>query len=263
MRVLLVGAGVMGESLLGGMLASGADPAAVVVVEPRADRAAQVARRHRVTVVPSADGADADVVLVATKPQDVPGALRGLSGLSGDSTVVSVAAGLTTARLEECLPGGQPVVRAMPNTPAVVRAATTAIAAGRHADAAHLDAAESLLSTVGTVVRVPEAAIDAVTAVSGSGPAYVFLLVEALVEAGVRAGLGRELATTLAVQTVSGAARLLVETGEHPALLRERVTSPGGTTAAALHALEEHGLRAALLDAVLAGRDRARELAEG
>jgi pyrroline-5-carboxylate reductase len=151
----------------------------------------------------------------------------------------------------------------MPNTPAHVGAGVTAICPGTHAGREQVDAAATLLATVGTVVEVAEGQMDAVTAVSGSGPAYVFLVVEALVEAGVRAGLGRDLASQLVLATLDGSVRMLTQTGEHPAVLRERVTSPGGTTAAALHRLEAHGLRAAFLDAVLANRDRAREIAEG
>lgn len=267
MRVLLLGAGVMGESILAGLLDAGAEPSDVTVLERHAGRREEISARYGVATPVSGDGVsgdglDCDVLLVAVKPADVPTALEPLSdGLAGRTVVVSVAAGLTTARLESWLPAGQPVVRAMPNTPALVRAAVSAISPGRHADASAMAAAETLMSAVGTVVVVPESQLDAVTAVSGSGPAYVFLVVEALIEAGVRAGLSRDLAHTLTVATLVGSSRLLVETGEHPALLRERVTSPGGTTAAALHALEQHGLRSAFLDAVLANRDRARELA--
>lgn len=264
-----MGVGVMGESILAGALGSVVQPSDVAVVEQRPERAAEIAQRYGVGVAggdPADAGgvsSDADVVLVAVKPLDVPAALASLSELPADAVVVSVAAGLTTTQLEAALPAGQPVVRAMPNTPALVSAGVTAISPGRAAQEAHLATARALLSSVGLVVEVPESQMDAVTAVSGSGPAYVFLVVEALVEAGVRAGLPRELATTLTVQTLAGAARMLVETGEPATLLRERVTSPGGTTAAALHVLERHGLRAAFIDAVLANRDRAAELAAG
>lgn len=269
MRLVLLGAGVMGESILAGALGSVVQASEVTVVERRGDRAAEIAQRYGVAVAggDTADAggvsSDADLVLVAVKPLDVPAALASLSDLAADAVVLSVAAGLTTAQIEAALPGGQPVVRAMPNTPALVAAGVTAISPGSTAQEAHLATATALLSSVGLVVEVQESQMDAVTAVSGSGPAYVFLVVEALVEAGVRAGLPRDLATTLTVQTLAGSARMLVETGERATVLRERVTSPGGTTAAALHELERHGLRAAFIDAVLANRDRAAELAAG
>jgi pyrroline-5-carboxylate reductase len=252
----------MGESLLAGMLDSGTQADDVTVVEQRPERAAQLAQQYGVHV--AADGGvspQTQLLLVAVKPHDVATALASVAAhLPAETVVVSVAAGLTTARLESLLPDGQPVVRAMPNTPALVRAGISAICAGRHAGPDHLDTARALLASVGAVVVVPEAQMDAVAAVSGSGPAYLFLVVEALVEAGVRVGLPRDLATTLAAATLSGSSRLLETTGEHPAVLRERVTSPGGTTAAALHQLERHGLRAAFLDAVVANRDRSVEM---
>lgn len=263
MRTVLLGCGVMGESMLAGMLESGTPADDVTVVEQRPERAAQLAQQYGVHV--TGDGGvspQTQLLLVAVKPHDVATALASVApDLPADTVVVSVAAGLTTARLESLLPDGQPVVRAMPNTPALVRAGISAICAGRHAGSDHLDTAQALLASVGSVVVVPETQMDAVAALSGSGPAYVFLVVEALVEAGVRVGLPRDLATTLAAATLAGSSRLLEATGEHPAVLRERVTSPGGTTAAALHQLERHGLRAAFLDAVVANRDRSAQLA--
>lgn len=260
MNVLVLGCGVMGESILAGALESGDVHA--TVVEPRQQRAAELAERYDITVATASDAAPgADVVLVAVKPQDVETALASVTaGLSPSAVLVSVAAGLPTARLESWLPQGQPVVRAMPNTPALVRAGITAICAGSAATPEHLEAARQLLASVGDVVVVPEYQMDAVAAVSGSGPAYVYLLVEALTEAGVRVGLPRELSARLTSATLAGSSMLLDATGDHPAVLRERVTSPGGTTAAALHELERHGLRAAVLDAVVANRDRSREL---
>jgi pyrroline-5-carboxylate reductase len=266
MKIAVIGGGVMGESIVAGLLDSPADAGVrpdVAVVEANPERAAELAERHPVTVTDVGTAArDADVVILAVKPHDVAAASETvLEVLSLDSVVVSVAAGLTLGQLEGWLPLRQPVVRAMPNTPALVRAGVTAICAGTYATDEHMATAQRVLASVGTVVRVPEAQMDAVAAVSGSGPAYVFLVVEALVEAGVRAGLPRALATELTVATLSGSARLIEESGEHPAILRERVTSPGGTTAAALHQLETHGLRAAFLDAVIANRDRSRQLA--
>jgi pyrroline-5-carboxylate reductase len=174
--------------------------------------------------------------------------------------VLSIAAGVTIRRLEAALPPGTPVVRAMPNTPALVGAGAAAVAAGRAADEADLAWAEEVLGVVGTVVRVDEPLLDAVTGLSGSGPAYVFLVAEALIEGGVLAGLPRPVATTLAVHTLLGSARLLDESPEEPAALRAAVTSPGGTTAAGLRALEARGVRSAFLEAVLAAADRSREL---
>lgn len=264
MNLVVLGCGVMGESILAGVLEAGGAQVRASVVEARQERAAELAERYDVTVAAAQDAAaDADLVLVAVKPHDVEAGLASVRpSLPQDAVVVSVAAGLPTDRLESWLPAGQPVVRAMPNTPALVGAGVTAICAGSNAGVAHLERAEQVLSAVGTVVRVPEHQMDAVAAVSGSGPAYVFLVVEALTEAGVRAGLPRDLAVQLTAATLTGSAALLAETGEHPAVLRERVTSPGGTTAAALHQLEAHGLRAAFLDAVLANRDRSAELAQ-
>ncbi len=266
MKIAVIGGGVMGESIVAGLLDSGPTDGArveVAVVEQNPERAAELAQRHAIMVTDVATAVrDADVAILAVKPHDVATASEtAVEVLSLECVVVSVAAGLTLAQLEGWLPLQQPVVRAMPNTPALVRAGMTAICAGRYATDEHMATAHAVLASVGAVVRVPEAQMDAVAAISGSGPAYVFLVVEALVEAGVRAGLPRALATDLTVATLSGSARLIEESGEHPAILRERVTSPGGTTAAALHQLEAHGLRAAFLDAVLANRDRSRELA--
>jgi len=173
--------------------------------------------------------------------------------------VISIAAGVTIATVEAAAPG-RPVVRAMPNTPALVRRAATAVAGGRHANSSHLEIAERVLGAVGVVVQVPEAHLDAVTGLSGSGPAYVFLLAEALIEAGVLAGLPRPTADTLVRQTLLGSAELLAAGDEPPEALRAAVTSPGGTTAAGLHALEQRGVRAALLDAVRAATERSRQL---
>lgn len=260
MNLLVLGCGVMGESILAGALESG--DVAATIVEPRAQRAAELAERYDVAVAQADEAASgAEVVLVAVKPHDVQAALGSVAeSLPSSAVVVSVAAGLATQRLESWLPTGQPVVRAMPNTPALVRAGITAICAGAAASSEHVETAERLLTSVGDVVVVPEGQMDAVAAVSGSGPAYVYLLVEAMTEAGVRVGLPRELSARLTAATLAGSSMLLDATGDHPAVLRERVTSPGGTTAAALHQLERHGVRAAVLDAVVANRDRSREL---
>jgi pyrroline-5-carboxylate reductase len=177
--------------------------------------------------------------------------------------VVSLAAGITTAFIESRVPDGVAVVRVMPNTPALVDEGMSAISPGSHCDDTHLAEAEDLLASTGRVIRVPERQQDAVTAISGSGPAYIFFVVESMIEAGVHLGLPRATATDLVVQTVVGSAKMLRETGTDPVVLREQVTSPGGTTASALRELEVHKVRAAFLAAMEAARNRSRELAEG
>lgn len=267
MRLVVLGGGNMGESIVAGVIDAAGAANGVAVVEPRPDRADELTQRYPVEVVSDASvvvDADTEVLLVAVKPHDVAAALSAVvEDLPAECVVVSVAAGVTTAALEEAVPVGQPVVRAMPNTPALVRAGITAVCAGQHTTPDHLARAQAVLGAVGTVVAVPERQMDAVAAVSGSGPAYVYLVAEAMIEAGVRVGLTRDLATTLTLETVQGSAVLWAQTGESPTVLRERVTSPGGTTAAALHALEAGGLRAAFLDAVVANRDRSTELGGG
>src|SRR5690606_29453331 len=177
--------------------------------------------------------------------------------------VISIAAGVTTTVLEKYLAGEVAVVRAMPNTPALVGGGMTAISGGMYTTREHLDRAEGLLRAVGDVVRVPERHMDTVTAISGSGPAYVYYLAEAMIEAGVAMGMPRDVASRLVSQTITGAATMLQKSGDHPVVLREAVTSPGGTTAAALRELERHGVRSAVTDAVEAARNRSRELSEG
>ncbi len=266
--VAVLGGGRIGEALLGGLVASGHDPAALLVVERDAARADDVAARLGIEVFGAAEAARrADVLVVAVKPQDVAGVL----GEVGDAlpqprpVVVSLAAGIPTAALERWLPDGTPVVRVMPNTPMLVNRAMCVLSPGTHADETALDTAETLLRSVGQTVRVPEAQQDVATALSGSGPAYVFLVAEAMIEAGVALGLARPVATQLVSATIDGAGGLLTGEGPdggsaHPGLLREAVTSPGGTTAAALRVLEAHGLRAAFADAVEACRDTSRAL---
>jgi pyrroline-5-carboxylate reductase len=261
--VAIFGAGVMGETLLAGLLRSGRAAADLLIAERRTDRADELRERYGIDAAGNADAAaQADVLLLVVKPQDMGDLLGEIAGsVKPGKLVVSLAAGVTTAYVESRLPDGVAVVRVMPNTPALVGEGMAAISAGTHCSDDDLAVAEDLLSANGRVVRVPEKQQDAVTAVSGSGPAYVFLVVEAMIEAGVHLGLPRPTATELAVQTLVGAGKLLRETGEHPALLRERVTSPGGTTAAALRELEAHGLRAAFLAALEAAATRSRELA--
>jgi pyrroline-5-carboxylate reductase len=202
--------------------------------------------------------------VLVVKPQDMSALCDEIAGeVRAGQLVVSLAAGITTEFLETRLPAGVPVVRVMPNTPALVDQGMAAISPGAHCDDDHLDQAEGLLRAVGKVVRVAEKHQDAVTAISGSGPAYVFYVTEAMIEAGVFLGLPRSTATELVVQTLYGAATMLRETGEHPGVLRENVTSPGGTTVAALRTLDDHKVRAAFISALEAARDRSHELASG
>ena len=263
--VAILGAGVMGETLLSGLLRSGHDADNLVVTSRRPERAAELAARHGVRAMGNVEAARAaDTLVLVVKPQDMGGLVEEIRDhVSAGNLVVSLAAGITTAFLESRLPQGVAVVRVMPNTPALVDQGMAAVSPGRSADAEHLELAAELLRSCGRVVQVAEKHQDAVTAISGSGPAYIFYVVEAMIEAGVHLGLPRTTATELVVQTVVGSAKLLRETGEHPVVLRERVTSPGGTTAAAVRELEDHKVRAAFLSAIEAARDRSRALAEG
>ncbi len=263
--VAIVGAGVMGETLLSGLLRAGRPPASLLITEKRAERAAELAERYGVEVVDNVDAAQRCTTLVlVVKPQDMGGVLEELAPhVHSGQTVVSLAAGITTQFIESRLAAGVPVVRVMPNTPALVDEGMAAISPGAHCDDEHLAVAEGMLRSVGKVVRLPEKHQDAVTAISGSGPAYIFYVVEAMIEAGVLLGLPRATATELVVQTLVGAGKMLKETGEHPTVLRENVSSPAGTTVAALRALEDHKVRAAFLTAMEAARDRSRELASG
>jgi pyrroline-5-carboxylate reductase len=259
-KLQVIGGGKMGEALVAGLVAGGWAPVDEVrVVEKLPGRAAELTERFPGLDVASDVGPAAGHV-VAVKPPDVEGVCRMLADLRSTTPVLSIAAGVTIARLEAALAPGTPVVRAMPNTPALVGAGAAAIAGGSAAGDADLAWAEQVLGAVGSVVRVDEGSLDAVTGLSGSGPAYVFLVAEALIEAGVLAGLARPVSQALATRTLLGAARLLDESAEGPEALRAAVTSPGGTTAAGLRALEAHRVRAAFMDAVMAATERSREL---
>ncbi len=250
----------MGEALLAGLLDAGwatADDLRVVEALP-GRRDELTARFPGVDVTGEVGTAEGSVL--AVKPGDVATAAASLQAAGGGARVLSIAAGVRLADLEAALGSGTPVIRAMPNTPALVGAGAAAIAPGTAAGEDDLAWAEEVLSAVGTVVRVDERLLDAVTGLSGSGPAYVFLVAEALIEAGVLVGLPRPTSTELTVQTLLGAARLLAEGDDGPEALRAAVTSPGGTTAAGLRALEQAGVRAAFLDAVVAATERSREL---
>jgi pyrroline-5-carboxylate reductase len=266
-KLAILGGGRIGEALLSGLLSSGWREASEIVITNRgAERVAELHERYGVdaTADNAAAIAGAGIVVVAVKPQDIDALLAQVGApLTTEQTVVSVAAAIPTAYIEERIADGVPVVRAMPNAPATVHEGMAGICAGSHAGDDQLALAEELLSHLGRVVRVPETWMDAITAVSGSGPAYFALLAEAMIEAGILLGLSREISTTLVVQTMFGTAKQLRDQGMHPVELRESVTSPGGTTIAAIRELEQAGVRAAFLNAIQAAMDRARELAEG
>ena len=255
----------MGEALLSGLVRSGVNPDQIVIADRRPERILEITKKYGVTSNSSADAVKtAETIVLVVKPQDMEGLLQEVAPhMKSSALVVSLAAGITTDFLQSRLPAGTPVVRVMPNTPALVDKGMAAISPGSHCDEAHLERAERLLQSTGKVIRVAEKHQDAVTAISGSGPAYIFYVVEAMIEAGVLLGLPRNVATELTVQTLLGAATMLAETGEHPTVLRENVTSPAGTTVAALRQLDDHKVRAAFLSAMEAARDRSRELAQG
>jgi pyrroline-5-carboxylate reductase len=258
----IIGVGAMGEALASGLLAAGWEPEAISLCVRRPERRDELARSIGSPVtfdIPEAMKGR-DVVVIAVKPRDVGVVLGAMSGrLEPGQTVLSLAAGVTTATYESGL-GDIPVVRAMPNTPALVREGVTGVAAGRFAGDDHLEAAREVLGAVGSVRVMDESLLDAVTAVSGTGPAYVFLMAEALTEAAMREGLPRDVAESFVNQTIRGAGHLLTDTSKSPAQLRYEVTSPGGTTAAAMHVLEERGFRALVEDAVRAAAIRSGEL---
>lgn len=264
-RTAVIGAGVMGETLLSGLVRAGRRVDHLLVGEKHPERARELEERYGVAVVANAEAARrADTVALVVKPQDMGDLLADIAGeLRPGQLLVSLAAGITTAFIESRVPEGVAVVRVMPNTPALVDQGMAAISPGSHCSEAHLAEAEALMASVGKVLRIPERQQDAVTAISGSGPAYIFFVVESMIEAGVHLGLPRSTARELVIQTVVGSATMLRETGTHPVELREQVTSPGGTTAAALRELEIHGVRAAFLAAIEAARNRSRALAEG
>ncbi|MBO0882892.1 MAG: pyrroline-5-carboxylate reductase [Mycobacterium sp.] len=280
-RIAIIGGGSMGEALLSGLLRAGRQVKDLVVAERLPERARYLAETYSVLLTSVQDAVEnATFVIVAVKPSDVESvvgeAARAAAEASDESpeqVFITVAAGVTTGYLESKLPAGMPVVRAMPNAPALVGAGVSALAKGRFVTPEQLNGVAALFDSVGGVLCVPEAQLDAVTAVSGSGPAYFFLMVEALVDAAVGAGLSRSVATNLVVQTMAGSAAMLLERMDQDgvaapdasmdvtaAQLRATVTSPGGTTAAALRELERRGLRAAVDEAVLAAKTRSEQL---
>ena len=260
-----IGVGNMGEALVKGLIGSGAaKPQEILVSARRPERVEELVRLYGVRGGTNAEVArDADIVVLAVKPQILDQVLRGVAHeLSRDKLVVSVAAGVPIAAIERRLSPPMRIVRSMPNTPATVGAGATAIALGEHATPEDLVVAKAIFDSVGLTVQLEEAQLDAVTGLSGSGPAYIFLIIEALADAGVKVGLSRRSALQLAAQTVLGSAKLLIESGQHPGLLKDGVTSPGGTAIAGLHTLEAGGLRNLLMNAVEAATRRSKELGE-
>ncbi|HEY5834697.1 pyrroline-5-carboxylate reductase [Streptomyces sp.] len=264
-KVAVLGTGKIGEALLSGMIRAGWAPADLLVTARRAERAQELRERYGVESVGNPEAAKAaDTLILAVKPQDMGALMDELAPhVAADRLVISAAAGVPTGWFEDRLTDGTPVVRVMPNTPVLVDEGMSVLSAGRHATEAHLARAEAIFQPVGKTLRVPEKQQDAATALSGSGPAYFYYLVEAMTDAGILLGLPRAQAHDLIVQSAIGAAVMLRDSGEHPVKLREAVTSPAGTTINAIRELEKHGVRAALLAALEAARDRSRELASG
>ena len=262
-RIALIGGGRIGEALLAGLITAGHEPGALTVAEPHAGRGGELAERYGVaTVTTVAEAVDAaDLVVIAVKPDVVSAILPDVaSALRPGAVVASVAAGVPTTVYEAALPDGTPVVRVMPNTAMLVGRSMSGISGGREATEAHVTLVREVMDAVGKTLVVPEAKLDALTALSGSGPAYAFLVAEALIDAGVDLGLTRDQATTLATHTIAGAGALMVETSTSPVELRAVVTSPGGTTAAAIRELEKNGLRPAFYAATRACAERSAEL---
>jgi pyrroline-5-carboxylate reductase len=261
--IAVLGAGMIGETILAGLLRSGWPVDRLLATERRSERAEELSAKYGIRVVELATAvAEADVLTIAVKPQDAATLMAELGPLvPPEKLVVSICAGLPTSFFTKWLPDGTPVVRVMTNTPALVDEAMTVISAGPYATGEHLELAEEMFTPLGRTLRLPESQQDAVTALSGSGPAYFYFLVEAMTDAGILLGLPRQVAHDLIVQTAIGSAIMLRDSGEHPVRLREAVTSPAGTTISAIRELENHGVRAALLAALEAARDRARELA--
>ncbi|MFC5725067.1 pyrroline-5-carboxylate reductase [Streptomyces gamaensis] len=264
-KVAVLGTGKIGEALLSGMIRAGWSTSDLMVTARRPERAEALRTRYGVETVTNAEAAKAaDTLILAVKPQDMPALLEELAPhLPADRLVISAAAGVPTAFFEQRLPEGVPVVRVMPNTPVLVDEGMSVMSAGSHATEEHLLRTEEIFKPVGKTLRLPESQQDAATALSGSGPAYFYYLVEAMTDAGILLGLPRDKAHDLIVQAAIGAAVMLRDSDEHPVRLREAVTSPAGTTISAIRELERHGVRAALIAALEAARDRSRELGTG
>ncbi len=263
-RIAILGTGKIGESLLGGLLASGlVTPREVVVTARHQDRLDNLRGRFGVEGTLRNDRAvrGASLIILAVKPQAMEAVLRDIRrSVRRSQLVLSVAASVGTSFLEKRLPPGTPVVRAMPNTPCLIRQGMTVLAAGRHARPAHLETARTIFAPLGRCLTLEERHMDAVTGLSASGPAYLYVVIESLAEGGVKVGLPRDVATILAAQMVLGSAAMVLESGEHPAMLKDAVTTPAGCTIDGLLELEEGGLRVTLIKAVVRAAKRAGEL---
>ncbi len=262
-KIAFIGGGNMAEALIKGLIAAGTmKPDQIVVADVSADRLAHLHKTYGVAQKGNVDAArEADILVLCVKPQVIERVLAEIApAVDGRKLVISIAAGMVIAKIERALKEGSHVVRVMPNTPALVLAGAAALAGGKNATSDDLALTQGIFNSVGRAVIVEEKLMDAVTGLSGSGPAYVFTIIEALSDAGVKVGLPRQLALELAAQTVYGAAKMVLETKEHPGKLRDLVTSPGGTTIEGLHALEKGKLRATLMNAVEAATARSREL---
>lgn len=264
-KVVFVGAGNMAEAIVSGMVAgSFCAPEKIIMTDVRPERLADLENEYGVSTSTDNDVVkNAEIVVLAVKPQVMTDVLKGIAPvLRKETLIISIAAGITTAKIEAALGGKRRIVRVMPNTPALVGQGASAIAAGENADEADLDVTETILGCVGLTVRVNEKEIDAVTALSGSGPAYVFYLLEGMLAAAEKMGLDKETARKLALKTVEGAARLMEDSGEAADALRAKVTSKGGTTEAAIRSLDESGVKEAVIQALLAAQKRSIELSK-
>jgi len=262
--ITFLGAGAMGEALMRGLINAGIyKPQQITALDLDTNRLQRVSDELRIRTAEDVVAAarETDVLLVAVKPQTMDAALQPLRDiLTPQQTLVSIALGITTKQLESSFSGDVPCVRVMPNTPCLVGQGAAAICLGAHAGDTHREIAHRIFGALGLSIDVDEKLIDAVTGLSGSGPAYVYLFIEALSDGGVKMGLSRDVATRLAAQTVLGAAQMVLQTGQHPGVLKDQVTSPGGSTIAALHALEQNAFRGTVMDAVQAATERAREM---
>ncbi|MBI3551812.1 MAG: pyrroline-5-carboxylate reductase [Elusimicrobia bacterium] len=263
-KIAVIGAGNMGKALIGGMLSAKLTPPKNIVASRRNEEALKELRR-RWSIHAIADNKKAvkgaDIVILAVKPQLAQAVLAEIAPVvDKKQLIISIMAGLTTTTINKKLKKSCPVVRAMPNTPCLVDAGATAICAGAHATDKDLAAAEAIFKSVGKVVTLPETSLDAVTGLSGSGPVYIFMVIEAMIDGGVKMGIPRPIAAQLAAQTVFGAAKLVLETGRHPAILKDEVTTPGGCAINAIHILENKGLRSVLIDAIVTATNRSQEL---
>ncbi len=264
--IAVIGAGHMAGALIGGMVRSKLlAPKSITASRRSSEALAELQKKWgvRTTVDNRKAAAEADVVMLAVKPQMARKVMEELAGtIRRDQLVISVMAGVTSAAINKALRVDCPVVRAMPNTPCLVDAGATALAAGAHATDADLARAEAVFKSVGLVVALPESALDAATGLSGSGPVYIYMVIEAMIDGGVKMGIPRAIAAKLAAQTVYGAAKLVLETGKHPAILKDEVTTPGGTAINAIHVLESRGLRSVLIDGIVAATNRSQELSK-